>query len=450
MKVTLLPPQLSLAISSPRSPKSPTNSADTDDSPKPIPYTGSPIHLLLSDLALLLRHIRFIPNILLPLTSPSTTPLDELYPSAQNLVSLGLHVFLLLFQGVFLVTLPGVVLVPLWMGMGYVAAVWGVVWGVSRVLNGRGEERWSCVDLGGGDGEVEREGERWVFLNGVGVGHHWLQSNLNLLALTFRRPILGLHNRTYGIFFDLLQCILERCFCYATTDIRRSYAVLRRELLKSENRKVVLILHSQGGMEGGLILDWLLGELPHDTIHKLEIYTFGSAANHFNNPPRSSTSTSTSTSSSQHCSPPPSAPPTNAVRHIEHYLNAHEFVARWGALTFARLPNRFMGRLFIRPATGHLLNQHYLSVMFPRGEDGRVLDENAFMDMEVEVGGEGESGDGEDRNARASFMEMLSSDGDVQGGVEVVEDGRDAGHGLGGGEVVRVRRFSRLWGYRNG
>lgn len=87
-----------------------------------------------------------------------------------------------------------------------------------------------------------------------------MQANLDRLSQTFRRPIIGVHNRTYGIIFDLIQCIVERNFCYATQDIRRSYAVIREKLMEPDYTKIVLILHSQGGIEGSLILDWLLAE----------------------------------------------------------------------------------------------------------------------------------------------------------------------------------------------
>lgn len=70
----------------------------------------------------------------------------------------------------------------------------------------------------------------------------------------------GVHNRTYGVIIDLIQCIVERNFCFATSDVRRSYAVIKESLLNEEKKKVVLILHSQGGIEGSLVLDWLLSE----------------------------------------------------------------------------------------------------------------------------------------------------------------------------------------------
>lgn len=62
---------------------------------------------------------------------------------------------------------------------------------------------------------------------------------------------------------------------------------VKKALSDEKNTKVVFILHSQGGIEGSAIIDWLLQELPQNLLSKLEVYTFGNAANHFNNPFRS-------------------------------------------------------------------------------------------------------------------------------------------------------------------
>ena len=60
--------------------------------------------------------------------------------------------------------------------------------------------------------------------------------------------------------------------------------------------------------------------------------------------------------------------PERVVAHIEHYCNSGDMVTRWGALFSAKqiLQNRFCGHIFINEGvTGHMLNQHYLSDMFP-------------------------------------------------------------------------------------
>ncbi|PVH98136.1 hypothetical protein DM02DRAFT_58764 [Periconia macrospinosa] len=407
-KTTLLPPQAPVSPSHGSSSNSPSSRS------KPIPYTGSPLALCASDIRLFFQNAWSIPGIMRPIHSASPTPLDELYPSGPNILALVLHAFLLVFEAGFLVSLPLLAFVPVWAGAIYLVVVGAVVWDVSGALNGTVDTKLSSkVRL------EEREvrgtaGECWVYLNGVSIGHHWMQSNLDRLSYTFRRPIIGVHNRTYGIIFDLIQCIIERNFCYATADIRRSYAVIREKLLDPKYTKLILIAHSQGGIEGSLILDWLLGELPQDIIHKLEIYTFGSAANHFNNPLRESKS-----ENSAHA---------YAVRHIEHYTHAGEFVARWGAITFSRMENRYMGRIFIQPGSGHLLNQHYLTDMFPLDKNMRVVEENKFMNMPVEIPSH--------RIANGN-----TKDTEVESLLDGVE-GNTAGS--------TVKDFSRLWGYRNG
>jgi hypothetical protein len=60
--------------------------------------------------------------------------------------------------------------------------------------------------------------------------------------------------------------------------------------------------------------------------------------------------------------------PERVISHIEHYCNSEDMVTRWGALFSAKqiLQSRFCGHIFINNGqSGHMLNQHYLSKMFP-------------------------------------------------------------------------------------
>ncbi|KAK3062179.1 hypothetical protein LTS18_004667, partial [Coniosporium uncinatum] len=116
--------------------------------------------------------------------------------------------------------------------------------------------------------------------------------------------------------------------------------MVKNALMDDENTKVVFILHSQGGIEGGLIVDWLLDEVPQDRLRHLEVYTFGCAANHFNNPFRSLEQMKSSYASDGNLKN------TKAIRHIEHYANHGDFVSQFGVLNFSKVPNRFMGRVF--------------------------------------------------------------------------------------------------------
>lgn len=101
-----------------------------------------------------------------------------------------------------------------------------------------------------------------------------------------------------------------------------------------------------------MTLNYLYAEVPRGLFSKLEVYTFGSAAKHFNNPSLEANGGHLETS----------------VKHIEHYANEKDMVARWGPLyNIDSVPsNRYSGRVFERKGgSGHLFVEHYLSVMFP-------------------------------------------------------------------------------------
>ncbi|MCJ1472711.1 hypothetical protein MMC13_001360 [Lambiella insularis] len=197
-----------------------------------------------------------------------------------------------------------------------------------------------------------------------------------------------------GIVFDILQCLLQRNFDYATSDVRACHRLIKAALYNSTFDKIVLILHSQGGIEGGLILDWLLTEVPQDLMQQLEVYTFGNAASHFDNPHRRLSFLDAATQGRR-------PPNSKAIRHIEHYANSGDFVARWGVLHFtSRLPrarsaDRFMGRVFERPGGGHQFCQHYLDTMFPldAAPGAGAAERNAFVEMEIQAGGNDEAQD---------------------------------------------------------
>jgi len=193
-----------------------------------------------------------------------------------------LHLMLIIMQLPFILSVPFWLMFPLWSVVGGVAVFLMINQSICFLLNGSDMEVESKKEYA--ERKKEHEHEQWIFLNGVAVGRNWLQSNVDRLALTFGRPVLGVHNKTYGIIFDVLQCLIQRNFTYATQDVRDCYRIVKSTLYQPHLTKVIFILHSQGGIEGGLIIDWLLQEVPQDLLAKLEVYTFGNAANHFNNP----------------------------------------------------------------------------------------------------------------------------------------------------------------------
>ncbi|KAF4126081.1 hypothetical protein GMORB2_1327 [Geosmithia morbida] len=454
-------------------------------------YTDSPWRLLAYDTACCIMYSWAMPWVALPLFPFKSAKFDELYPTLPNIWSISLHLFIAVVQLGFLVSAPAV---STWVPARTFAL--GVVVFVvlntllCRLLNGPAETFHS--DEKYAKPRPEHSHEQWVFINGVAVGKHWMKLNLNRIAVTFGRPVLGIHNKTAGMIFDVWECLVQRNFGYATSDVRATYKVLKELLYNPEKTKVVLILHSQGAIVGGMCLDWLLQEIPQDMLSKIEVYTFGNAANHFNNPHRRAFSlkltdswprvamrtllketsvVESPTAADRACStaadlgswngtaarPPPhdltressvissSAAQDRAIGHIEHYAHSTDFVAIWGILHFATkhprspLIPRFMGRLFVRARGGHQLCQHYLDGMFPlrhdpvTGEPTGADEDNEFMDEVVNVGKEGDAPD----NIREAFdITYAGTDGfgsgDITTPVEV--------HGVTGLEDRRASR----------
>ncbi|KAF2088066.1 hypothetical protein K490DRAFT_73060 [Saccharata proteae CBS 121410] len=410
----------------------------------PLPYTANPFQLMWSDLLLLFTKMNLLVGLFLPLAKDK---LDEIYPDVGNFVSLFWQVVLTIIQVLFVVSLPFCLFVPVAWFMIYFAGMMAINIPIWWIVNGFVRELRSQAHI---VSDTKHPEEKWVFINGVSVGRYWLQSNIDRLAETFGRPVIGIHNPTNGLIFDLVQCMVERNFSYSTQDIRDAYAQVKESLADQSYKKVIMILHSQGGIQGGLIVDWLLAEMPDDLLQKLEIYTFGCAANHFNNPHRSTAAAREAQQQGTY------NPKDKAIRYIEHYANDGDFVANWGILNFTHVANRFMGRLFERHGTGHLLNQHYLDYMFPLGPDRRAMDTNDFMETEVDFAKD--SLDSDREGLAESLCDSLLGE-DPLAGVAVVNDvnspvtpvmiaSTKSVESLD--RVPKVKDFSRLWLYRNG
>lgn len=462
-------------------------------------HTDFPWKLLAKDAYYFFVYIWALPWAIWPLYPFGPKEFNELAPTLQNLLCVFIHFILAVLQLLFILALPFTILFPIWMVLTGIVTFMIVNWGLCQLLNGKHDTYRS--DEGYAKPLPEHEHEQWVFLNGICVGEHWMKKNLNRLALTFGRPFLGIHNRTSGFIFDIVECLIQRNFGYANSDIRICFKILKDILHNPSKSKVIFILHSQGGIEGGLVLDWLLQELPQDLLGKLEVYTFGSAANHFNNPHRHAVSqtlaqlnpwsamgtimtetiyespvsspresknrisvqvpTSSKKSPSISSTRSVSAAKDRAIGHVEHYAHNTDFVAIWGILHFAtnamgspQLP-RFLGRLFSRSdrSGGHQLNQHYLDGMFPLRFDPKTgkytgADENnKFMEEVIKIGKEGDAMS----NAREAFeISWAGTQGFGTGEISTPVDVygspvKGEFHGQ-----VKVKDLSRLWSYRNG
>ena len=372
-------------------------------------YTSSPWRLLIADVGTFLHLLPSIYEIVWPPWPNTPHDYDELNRKDwRNVWALVVHGLLIVFQLAFCIGVIVALFFPIWPAA-VVAGVWLWIyindWVCARTLNSAKPTQVSTKGLGHdekGKAIDTHPDEKWIFINGVAVGEHWMQANIDLLSIIFQRKIRGIRNRTQGILFDVIEVIIERTLDYCTTDVRNAYDELAMALRNENKKKVVLILHSQGGVQGGLVVDWLLDQCSLEELAKLEVYTFGCAANHFNNP--------------------------SALHHVEHYANTNDFVARWGILNsihplhaarsskwmqwealMAKMTWRgssqirrkkkptkedarsgYQGLIFELPRRGHLLNQHYLSHLFPleKNEEAKKWHvktdgSDALMDMRM-------------------------------------------------------------------
>lgn len=360
---------------------------------------AGPFTLAFRDLLTCVKMFSLFPGVINPILT--TNPQHEFYPWGPNLLGLillttasVLEVFVLIMVVPMFLILPGPVSLCVFIaGQMLIHAICWPMQGPSKVYSKRPTDP-AQIAL-----HQQFSDERWFFLNGCCVSGHNLQQNVNVLSETFGRPVFGIHNRTYGVLGDLFECIMQRAFALFTEETRVCYEYVKAYCTDPKVKKVIMIAHSQGCIMASQILDQLYVDLPAETVAKLEVYTFGNAASHFNNPLRHLSETSTSIDSrdvrgAEDSSSVITSPdnkfsnmtymegsttakkkptiseylPERIIPHIEHYCNSGDMVTRWGALFSAKsiLSNRFCGHIFINEgASGHMLNQHYLSEMFP-------------------------------------------------------------------------------------
>lgn len=197
------------------------------------------------------------------------------------------------------------------------------------------------------------EDEAWFFVNGICTSQSGVKLILDHLQKLFHRPIIGLHNRTLGPLFDLLDCVIQRdLHVLSLVQITNIANAIIGSIVDEKIKKIVLIGHSQGGLIISQLLDHFISIFPQRPS-KVEIYTFASAANNFPNPLMDTHN--------------------RLFKHVEHYANGKDPVARIGVLAYCMpktikkefkpslvyTQHDFYGRLFVRPKySGHMLFSH--------------------------------------------------------------------------------------------
>lgn len=134
------------------------------------------------------------PYIVFPLTPTDSGELSELSFTRKNLFCVLIHFMLLILQLAIIAALPILALLPVWTATLAIVLLLALNSLLAGLLNGKTVEYHSDPEFA--PALPEHAHEQWIFINGVAAGEHWMKSNLNRLALTFKRPILGVHNKT--------------------------------------------------------------------------------------------------------------------------------------------------------------------------------------------------------------------------------------------------------------
>ena len=206
----------------------------------------SPLWLMIQDAGVLFKMLRYMPNIILPIKASSAD--DEMAVNAAGSWELVIQGFLIVFEVILLFATPiGILMSPGILFIPVLLLACGLVCLVCWPLHGP-DVCYSIMDAATTTLAEKHTDERWVFVNGCATNHAGLQKNIDRLAKTFGREIIGIHNKSFGLVADILECLVQRCYAYKTQDVRIAYLSLKPYLTDAAVKKVVLVGHSQGGL----------------------------------------------------------------------------------------------------------------------------------------------------------------------------------------------------------
>jgi hypothetical protein len=194
--------------------------------------------------------------------------------------------------------------------------------------------------------------EKWFLLNGISTPLWWHAQNGRRAERMFKRPVNLIHKRSKGVLLDMLGCMINRSYNTVSEPVLATKHAIKEALLNDNHRKVVLLAHCSGGVVASIVVDLLLKDkdLSDRKLHKLEIYTFGSAADEMKGGFVSS----------------------RRLSHIEHYINSHDYVAQTGITEYKRLNQaHYSGLIFKAYQKGHFFNQHYSHLLERRAYTNR-------------------------------------------------------------------------------
>ena len=202
-----------------------------------------PWRLFFQDAGVLIKMLQYLPWMFLPFKSRDDKA--ELSLSGENIMVLLLQALLFLYETfLLLLFFPALLVLP--------GGIFSIVAGISFIfillitwpMEGPAIVLSTMDHLTQASAEGHKD-ERWIFINGTASSHTSLQSNVDRIAKTFGRAVVGIHNKTYGLIVDLIECLIQRVFGYYTRDVRVAYEQIQSLLRDPTVEKIVLIGHSQ-------------------------------------------------------------------------------------------------------------------------------------------------------------------------------------------------------------
>lgn len=191
--------------------------------------------------------------------------------------------------------------------------------------------------------------ERWLLINGVLTDPRLVLSYRQRLSEMFLRPLTLVYNPTNGLLRDSVEAVIGRALNVGSEPAKRLRAALHNQLLDEQVDRVLVIAHSQGAIIVSNALDLLFAdEATRAHLQKLEIYTFGGAADEM-----------TTERAPDHA---------GYIPHVENFANERDPIARMGVLQ-ASARGKLGGHIYTRPAGGHLFNTHYLPYLQEFGSE---------------------------------------------------------------------------------
>ncbi len=212
--------------------------------------------------------------------------------------------------------------------------------------------------------------ESWFFINGIATTVPILRMNGEYFKELFGRPLELISNPSDGVFIDLFECVFGRSFDMSTKPAEYATSRIDDAITSDSIKKVVLLCHSQGGIIASNVVKNLIKKhRGKNVLKKLEVYTFGCAADEFEVDRALSKVTG------------------RLVPYVEHYANLGDVVARVGVLQKQiNVEDDYFGEIYEVDKQGHLLNAHYLPELKNKNYTSKKRAKNARLYGYLESG----------------------------------------------------------------